>query len=67
MNNLKQLALGCLNYESANKTSDQRLGQQLAGRSQPQGRHHAAGRRLFNILPYIEESHLYKLQEGNWR
>ncbi len=65
VNNLKQLALGCLNYESANKTfptngwGSDWLGDpnRKVGITQPGGW-------LFNILPYAEESPLYKLQEG---
>ena len=65
VNNLKQLALGCLNHESAVKAfptggwsfcflGHPDLG---VGPSQPASW-------LFNILPYIEESTLYKTQQG---
>jgi prepilin-type N-terminal cleavage/methylation domain-containing protein/prepilin-type processing-associated H-X9-DG protein len=65
VNNLKQLGLGCLNHESAVKAfptagwnfvflGHPDLG---VGASQPAGW-------LFNILPYIEESTLYRVQQG---
>ena len=65
VNNLKQLALGCLNYESANRhfptngwgsnwLGDPNRG---VGITQPGGW-------LCNILPYIEETALYNLQKG---
>jgi prepilin-type N-terminal cleavage/methylation domain-containing protein/prepilin-type processing-associated H-X9-DG protein len=65
VNHLKQLSLGCLNHESAVKTfpvggwafcfvGHPDLG---VGITQPGGW-------LYNILPYIEESTLYKQQQG---
>ena len=65
VNNLKQLSLGCLNHESAVKAfptggwacfflGHPDLG---VGASQPASW-------MFNILPYIEESTLYKVQQG---
>ncbi len=65
VNNLKQLALACLNHESAVKTFPAGGWGSLAmghpdagvGITQPGGW-------LFNILPYIEESTLYKQQQG---
>jgi prepilin-type N-terminal cleavage/methylation domain-containing protein/prepilin-type processing-associated H-X9-DG protein len=65
VNHLKQLGLGCLNHESAVKTfptggwafcflGHPDLG---VGITQPGGW-------MFNILPYIEESTLYKNQQG---
>ena len=65
VNNLKQLALGCLNHESAVKALPSGGWGSLAmghpdagvGITQPGGW-------LFNILPYIEESTLYKQQQG---
>ena len=65
VNNLKQLALGCLNHESAVKTLptdgwvDVCLGHPDlgVGTTQPGGW-------LYNILPYIEESVLYNNQQG---
>ena len=65
VNNLKQLSLGCLNHESAVKAfptggwaccflGHPDLG---VGPSQPASW-------MFNILPYIEESTLYKVQQG---
>ncbi len=65
VNNLKQLALGCLNCESAVKAFP--AGGWMAtcfghpdagvGMTQPGGW-------LYNILPYIEQSTLYKAQQG---
>ena len=65
VNNLKQLSLACLNHESAVKTFPTGgwafcfLGHPDCGvgASQPGGW-------LFNILPYLEQSPLYKLQQG---
>ncbi len=65
VNNLKQLVLGCLNHESAVKAfptagwapitlGHPDLG---VGITQPGGW-------LFNVLPYMEQSTLYKLQQG---
>ena len=65
VNNLKQLALGCLNCESAVKTLPASgwigicMGHPDAGVGFTQ-----PGGWLFNILPYIEESTLYKKQQG---
>ena len=65
VNNLKQLALGCLNHESAVKTFPTAgwgpftLGHPDLGVSMTQ-----PGGWLFNILPYMEQSTLYKLQQG---
>jgi prepilin-type N-terminal cleavage/methylation domain-containing protein/prepilin-type processing-associated H-X9-DG protein len=65
VNNLKQLSLGCLNHESAVKTFPTggfvavTMGHPDAGVGIAQ-----PGGWLFNILPYIEESTLYKLQQG---
>jgi prepilin-type processing-associated H-X9-DG protein len=65
VNNLKQLALGCLNHESAVKTFP------TAGWAAPCIGHPDAGVGvtqpggwLFNIMPYIEEAQLYKSQAG---
>jgi prepilin-type N-terminal cleavage/methylation domain-containing protein/prepilin-type processing-associated H-X9-DG protein len=65
VNNLKQLGLGCLNHESAVKMFPS------AGIIAPLMGHPDAGVGfgqpggwLFNILPYIEESTLYKAQQG---
>ena len=65
VNNLKQLALGCLNCESAIKALPASgwigicLGHPDAGVGMQQ-----PGGWLFNIMPYIEESTLYKAQQG---
>ena len=65
VNNLKQLALGCLNRESATKAFPAggwvccTFGHPDAGVGITQ-----PGGWLFNILPYIEESTLYKKQQG---
>jgi prepilin-type processing-associated H-X9-DG protein len=65
VNNLKQLALACLNHESAVKTLPSGgyvcgvFGHPDAGCGIQQ-----PGGWLFNILPYIEESTLYKKQQG---
>ena len=65
VNNLKQLALACLNHESAVKTfptggwGPTCLGHPDAGVGMTQ-----PGGWLFNIMPYIEESTLYKNQQG---
>jgi prepilin-type N-terminal cleavage/methylation domain-containing protein/prepilin-type processing-associated H-X9-DG protein len=65
VNNLKQLALGCLNCESAVKTFPASgwigtcFGHPDAGVGIQQ-----PGGWLFNIFPYIEESTLYKKQQG---
>ncbi len=65
VNNLKQLALGCLNHESAVKTfptagwSAATIGHPDAGVGPTQ-----PGGWLFNIMPYIEQSTLYKTQQG---
>ncbi len=65
LNNLKQLALGCLNHESAVKTFPtagwciMTIGHPDAGvgASQPGGW-------IFNILPYLEQGVLYRQQQG---
>jgi prepilin-type processing-associated H-X9-DG protein len=71
VNNLKQLALGCLNHESAVRAfpttgwpqgwADNCLfmGHPDAGTGLTQ-----PGSWLFNILPYIEQMPLYRLQQG---
>ncbi len=65
VNNLKQLALGCLNHESAVKALPTAgyvvvaMGHPDAGVGMTQ-----PGGWLFNIMPYIEESTLYKKQQG---
>jgi prepilin-type N-terminal cleavage/methylation domain-containing protein/prepilin-type processing-associated H-X9-DG protein len=65
VNNLKQLALGCLNHESAVKTFPTAgwgcicCGHPDAGVGISQ-----TGGWLYNIMPYIEESTLYKNQQG---
>ncbi len=65
INNLKQLGLGALNCESAVKTLPASgwvaytFGHPDAGVGLTQ-----PGGWLFNILPYIEQSTLYKLQQG---
>ena len=65
VNNLKQLSLGCLNHESATKMFPNSgilaliLGHPDAGVGIGQ-----PGGWLYNILPYIEQSTLYKLQQG---
>ena len=65
VNNLKQLSLGCLNHESAVKTLPNggfvvlTMGHPDAGVGFGQ-----PGGWLFNIMPYIEESTLYKKQQG---
>ena len=65
VNNLKQLALGCLNHESAVKTfpsagwAPTTFGHPDAGVGMQQ-----PGGWLYNIMPYIEESTLYKKQQG---
>jgi prepilin-type N-terminal cleavage/methylation domain-containing protein len=73
VNNLKQLALACLNHESTVKTLPtagwaswafgvglpQVMGHPEAGTSLTQ-----PGSWLFNILPYLEESPLYRMQQG---
>jgi prepilin-type processing-associated H-X9-DG protein len=65
VNNLKQLALGCMNCESATKAlpsggwGSLAMGHPDAGTGITQ-----PGGWLFNILPYIEESTLYKKQQG---
>jgi prepilin-type N-terminal cleavage/methylation domain-containing protein/prepilin-type processing-associated H-X9-DG protein len=64
-NNLKQLASGCLNHESAVKTFPSAgwcvmtMGHPDAGVGMAQ-----PGGWLFNIMPYIEETTLYKKQQG---
>ena len=65
VNNLKQLALACLNHESAVKTfptggwANITLGHPDLGVGMTQ-----PGGWLYNIMPYIEESTLYKNQQG---
>ena len=65
VNNLKQLALGCLNHESAVKTLPYAgwafftMGHPDAGVGVTQ-----PGGWLFNVLPYLEQATLYKLQQG---
>jgi prepilin-type N-terminal cleavage/methylation domain-containing protein/prepilin-type processing-associated H-X9-DG protein len=65
VNHLKQLSLGCLNCESAVKTFPAGgwgwafLGHPDLGVGASQ-----TGGWMFNILPYIEESTLYKAQQG---
>ncbi len=65
VNNLKQLALGCLNHESALKVLPTAgwgpigMGHPDAGTGITQ-----PGGWLYNIMPYIEESALYKSQGG---
>ena len=65
INNLKQLALGCLNHESAVKVLPTAgwgpicMGHPDAGTGVTQ-----PGGWLYNIMPYIEESTLYKSQGG---
>jgi prepilin-type processing-associated H-X9-DG protein len=65
VNHLKQLALGCLNCESAVKTFPASgwigicMGHPDAGVGATQ-----PGGWLFNIFPYIEEGTLYKAQQG---
>ena len=65
VNNLKQLALGCLNHESAVKTLPTAgwgcicLGHPDAGVGISQ-----TGGWLYNVMPYIEEGPLYKTQQG---
>jgi prepilin-type N-terminal cleavage/methylation domain-containing protein/prepilin-type processing-associated H-X9-DG protein len=65
VNHLKQLGLGCLNCESAVKTFPAGgwawayLGHPDLGVGSTQ-----TGGWMFNILPYIEESTLYKAQQG---
>jgi prepilin-type N-terminal cleavage/methylation domain-containing protein/prepilin-type processing-associated H-X9-DG protein len=65
VNNLKQLALGSLNHESAVKAFPTGgwaaifMGHPDAGVGMQQ-----PGGWLFNIMPYIEEGQLYKAQQG---
>ncbi len=65
VNNLKQLALGCLNHESAVKAFPTggwlplAMGHPDAGVGMQQ-----PGGWLYNILPYIEQTSLYKEQAG---
>jgi prepilin-type N-terminal cleavage/methylation domain-containing protein/prepilin-type processing-associated H-X9-DG protein len=65
VNHLKQLGLGCLNCESAVKTLPASgwaffmFGHPDAGVGWPQ-----PGGWLFNVMPYIEETTLYKAQQG---
>jgi prepilin-type processing-associated H-X9-DG protein len=65
VNNLKQLALGCLNHESAVKTFPtagwciMTMGHPDAGVGMTQ-----PGGWLFNIMPYLEASALYRKQQG---
>ena len=65
VNNLKQLALGCLNHESGVKAFPtggwfaMTMGHPDAGVGPQQ-----PGGWLHNILPYIEETPLYKMQAG---
>ena len=65
VNNLKQLALGCLNHESAVKTFPTSgwvsftMGHPDAGVGVTQ-----PGSWIYNILPYMEELTLYKAQQG---
>ena len=65
VNNLKQLALGCLNHESAVKTFPtagwciMTMGHPDAGVGMTQ-----PGGWLFNIMPYIEASAQYRKQQG---
>ncbi len=65
VNNLKQLALACLNHESSVKVlptggwTPINVGHPDAGFGLTQ-----PGGWLFNILPYLEQSTLYKLQQG---
>ena len=64
-NHLKQLALGCLNYESNNKILPTNgwcfafLGHPDLGKGITQ-----PGGWLYNVLPYIEEDPLYRGQSG---
>ncbi len=65
VNNLKQLALGCLNCESAIQTfPNGGLGAMILGHPDAGARMVQPGGWLFNILPYLEQSPLYKAQEG---
>ncbi len=65
INNLKQLALGCLNHESATKVFPTAgwgpicMGHPDAGTGITQ-----PGGWLYNIMPYIEQRDLYKSQGG---
>ena len=63
-NNLKQLALACLNHEQVNGFLPTTAGEPMGGRSRPRLRQRQPGGWLYNILPYLEQQALHDLGAG---
>ena len=63
-NNLKQLALGCLNHEQRRAVSHRRLGCDWTGDADRGTDWRQPGGWIYNILPYIEQQTLHDMGAG---